>query len=48
MPMAVSPSNVLDQVKARRLDRSQQAALVATQEAWMDAGSPNVEPHAWP
>lgn len=34
----------LDRVEARRLDRSQQAALVASREAWADAGSPEVDP----
>lgn len=34
----------LDRVEARRLDRSQQAALVASREAWADAGEPDVDP----
>jgi 3-oxoacyl-[acyl-carrier-protein] synthase II len=34
----------LDRVEARRLDRSQQVALVAAREAWADAGSPEVDP----
>ena len=34
----------LDRVEARRLDRSQQTALVAAREAWADAGSPEVDP----
>jgi 3-oxoacyl-[acyl-carrier-protein] synthase II len=37
-PMAVDPAEVLSRVRARRLDRAQQAALVAAQEAWTDAG----------
>jgi 3-oxoacyl-[acyl-carrier-protein] synthase II len=37
-PMAVDPAEVLSRVQARRLDRSEQAALVATREAWSDAG----------
>jgi 3-oxoacyl-[acyl-carrier-protein] synthase II len=37
-PMAVDPADVLSRVQARRLDRSEQAALVATREAWSDAG----------
>ena len=37
-PMAVDPSEVLPRVKARRLDRSEQAALIAANEAWADAG----------
>ncbi len=35
---AVEPTDVLERVKARRLDRSAQFALVATMEAWADAG----------
>lgn len=35
---AVDPSERIDRVKARRLDRSTQLALVAAQEAWTDAG----------
>jgi 3-oxoacyl-[acyl-carrier-protein] synthase II len=36
--VAVDPSDVLDRVKARRLDRSGQLAMVAAIEAWRDAG----------
>jgi 3-oxoacyl-[acyl-carrier-protein] synthase II len=36
--MAVDPTEVLARVQARRLDRSEQAALVAAREAWADAG----------
>jgi len=36
--LAVDPSEVLDRVKLRRLDRSEAAALVAAHEAWNDAG----------
>jgi 3-oxoacyl-[acyl-carrier-protein] synthase II len=43
-PMAVSPADVLPRVKARRLDRCEQAALVAAQQAWADAGAPEVDP----
>lgn len=42
--LAVDPSEVLDRVEARRLDRSQQVALVAAREAWADAGAPAVDP----
>ena len=35
---AVDPGDVLDRVKARRLDRSGQLALVAALEAWSDSG----------
>ncbi len=34
----VDPTEVIERVKARRLDRSTQLALVAAQEAWADAG----------
>ncbi|MFT3831887.1 MAG: beta-ketoacyl-[acyl-carrier-protein] synthase family protein [Micropruina sp.] len=34
----VDPSTVIERVKARRLDRSTQLALIAAQEAWQDAG----------
>ena len=34
----VDPSEIIDRVKARRLDRSSQLALIAAQEAWTDAG----------
>jgi 3-oxoacyl-[acyl-carrier-protein] synthase II len=36
--VAVEPSEVLERVKARRLDRSSQFAMVAAMEAWRDAG----------
>jgi 3-oxoacyl-[acyl-carrier-protein] synthase II len=36
--MAVNPAEQMPRVKARRLDRAQQAALVAAREAWADAG----------
>ena len=36
--MAVEPTDVLERVEARRLDRCQQAAMVAAREAWADAG----------
>jgi 3-oxoacyl-[acyl-carrier-protein] synthase II len=35
---AVEPTEVLERVKARRLDRSSQFAMVAAIEAWRDAG----------
>jgi 3-oxoacyl-[acyl-carrier-protein] synthase II len=37
-PMAVDPGEVLPRVQARRLDRSEQAAIVAARQAWADAG----------
>jgi 3-oxoacyl-[acyl-carrier-protein] synthase II len=36
--MAVDPTEVLARVQARRLDRAQQAAVIAAREAWTDAG----------
>jgi 3-oxoacyl-[acyl-carrier-protein] synthase II len=41
---AVDPSEVLDRVEARKLDRTQQFALIAAREAWQDAGAPTVDP----
>jgi 3-oxoacyl-[acyl-carrier-protein] synthase II len=35
--LAVEPTEVLPRVEARRLDRSEQVALVAAQQAWQDA-----------
>ena len=35
---AVEPTEVLDRIRARRLDRSSQFALIAAIEAWKDAG----------
>jgi len=36
--IAVEPAEVLERVKARRLDRSSQFAMVAAMEAWADSG----------
>lgn len=36
--VAVEPAEILDRVKARRLDRASQFAMVAAQQAWADAG----------
>ncbi len=36
--IAVEPTDILERVKARRLDRSSQFAMVAAMEAWRDAG----------
>ncbi|MFC9066647.1 MULTISPECIES: beta-ketoacyl-[acyl-carrier-protein] synthase family protein [Streptomyces] len=38
------PAEIVDRVQRRRLDRSQEAALVAAREAWSDAGAPEVDP----
>ena len=40
----LDPAEVLPRPEARKLDRSQQFALVAGREAWADAGSPDVDP----
>ncbi|HET9872457.1 MAG TPA: beta-ketoacyl-[acyl-carrier-protein] synthase family protein [Propionibacteriaceae bacterium] len=37
-PVAVDPTEVLERVEARKLDRSAQLAVVAALEAWKDAG----------
>jgi 3-oxoacyl-[acyl-carrier-protein] synthase II len=42
--LAVEPTEALERLQARRLDRSQQVALVAAREAWADAGAPEVDP----
>ncbi|MBB4895060.1 3-oxoacyl-[acyl-carrier-protein] synthase II [Streptomyces olivoverticillatus] len=42
--LAVEPTEVLDRVQARRMDRCEQVALVAAREAWGDAGRPEVDP----
>ncbi|MGN6409342.1 MAG: beta-ketoacyl-[acyl-carrier-protein] synthase family protein [Curtobacterium sp.] len=40
---ALDAHGALGRVRANRLDRSQQLALVAAEEAWADAGTPAVE-----
>ena len=35
--LAVEPTEILPRVEARRLDRSEQVAIVAAQQAWQDA-----------
>ena len=40
---AVEPTEVIERVKARRLDRSTQLAMVAAMEAWRDAGLEDAE-----
>jgi 3-oxoacyl-[acyl-carrier-protein] synthase II len=44
--LAAEPTEQLDRVRARRLDRSQQVAVVAAQEAWAQSGAADagVEP----
>jgi 3-oxoacyl-[acyl-carrier-protein] synthase II len=41
--VAVDPTEVLERVKARRLDRSGQLALVAALQAWADSGLSDAE-----
>ncbi|WP_199443382.1 beta-ketoacyl-[acyl-carrier-protein] synthase family protein [Umezawaea beigongshangensis] len=36
--LAVEPTDVLPRVEARRLDRAEQVALIASRQAWEDAG----------
>jgi 3-oxoacyl-[acyl-carrier-protein] synthase II len=40
---AVEPTEILERVKARRLDRTAQFALVSTMEAWADSGLAEVQ-----
>ncbi|MEU2613954.1 beta-ketoacyl-ACP synthase II [Micromonospora sp. NPDC007271] len=42
--LAVEPTEVLDRVKLRRLDRSEAIALIAAQQAWADAGLADTGP----
>ncbi len=42
--VAVEPLEVMDRVEARKLDRTEQLALIASREAWADAGSPQPDP----
>ncbi|MGY1594237.1 beta-ketoacyl-[acyl-carrier-protein] synthase family protein [Geodermatophilus sp. SYSU D00708] len=37
--LATDPAEQIDRVRARRLDRSQQVAVVAAEEAWRDSGA---------
>ena len=39
--VAVEPADQMERVEMRRLDRSEQFALIASREAWKDAGSPD-------
>ncbi|EWS99601.1 3-oxoacyl-ACP synthase [Intrasporangium oryzae NRRL B-24470] len=42
--IATQPAEVLTKVETRRLDPSSQYALIASREAWADAGAPEVDP----
>jgi 3-oxoacyl-[acyl-carrier-protein] synthase II len=37
--LATDPADQIDRVRARRLDRSQQVAVIAAEEAWRDSGA---------
>jgi 3-oxoacyl-[acyl-carrier-protein] synthase II len=41
--VAIEPADQMERVEMRRLDRSEQFALVASREAWKDAGVPDVD-----
>lgn len=41
--VAKEPADQMERVEMRRLDRSEQFALVASREAWKDAGAPDVD-----
>jgi 3-oxoacyl-[acyl-carrier-protein] synthase II len=41
--VAIEPADQMERVEMRRLDRSEQFALVASREAWKDAGTPDVD-----
>ncbi len=43
-PVTTDLEVVLSRVRARQLDRSQQLALAATREAWLDAGLCDIDP----
>ena len=41
--VAIEPSEQIERVEIRRLDSSEQFALIASREAWKDAGSPEMD-----
>jgi len=41
--VAIEPSEQMERVEIRRLDRSEQFAIIASREAWKDAGSPEMD-----
>ena len=43
-PVKVDPSEILEAHEIRRMDRSQQLALIAAREAWSDAAMDSVDP----
>ncbi|MFB7742611.1 beta-ketoacyl-[acyl-carrier-protein] synthase family protein [Streptomyces sp. NPDC056132] len=42
--LSVDPLSMLARVEARKLDRCEQLAMIASREAWRDAGAPEVAP----
>jgi len=42
--IAVKPEEILTRPEIKRMDPSAQLAIVATREAWADAGSPEIDP----
>ena len=42
-PIFEEPSSVMEKVEMRKLDRSEQFAVIAAREAWKDAGSPDTD-----
>ncbi|MDX6741416.1 beta-ketoacyl-[acyl-carrier-protein] synthase family protein [Actinocorallia sp. A-T 12471] len=42
--LLVEPTELIPRHEARRLDRVEQMALIASREAWKDAGEPEVDP----
>jgi 3-oxoacyl-[acyl-carrier-protein] synthase II len=41
---AADPAEIVGRVQARRMDRCEQFAVVASREAWADAGAPEMDP----
>ena len=41
--VATEPADQMERVEMRRLDRSEQFALIASREAWKDTGAPDVD-----
>jgi 3-oxoacyl-[acyl-carrier-protein] synthase II len=41
--VATEPADQMERVEMRRLDRSEQFALIASREAWKDAGTPELD-----
>ena len=41
--VATEPADQMERVEMRRLDRSEQFALIASRQAWKDAGSPELD-----